>query len=102
MAQLLMTPDGKKVLVDDNQDECIYEDPTGTAYTTDLHAHKARSGKVYFYSHSWSMWQGIGESYHLLTEGEAKAFLLERSQIAGHVAVTRSEAYFPNLFDEDA
>lgn len=113
MAQLLMTPDGKKVQADITKDERLYDAPhnppnTGTAYTsgTDLYVHKARSGKTYFYTHFWSMWQGTDSSYELLTEDEAKEFILDKAQGAGYVAGgvmdDACEKYFPGIFDEDA
>jgi hypothetical protein len=110
---LLMTPEGKKVVVDLKGDATLYDAPhnppnTGTRYTsgTDLMVHKARSGNNYFYTYSWSMWQGSEDSYTLLTENEAREFILTRSQMAGHIANGVNESicleYFPNLFDEDA
>jgi TRAP-type uncharacterized transport system substrate-binding protein len=114
MATILMTPEGKKVAITKKTDVNIYESPrnppnTGTAYTagTDLYAHKARSGKTYFYTYSWSMWQGSQDNYELLTDGEAKQFLLQKAQGTGYNGLDHSEKelaeeYFPGLFDEDA
>ena len=110
---LLRTPEGKKLVVNLQVDECLYDAPhnptnTGTRYTsgTDLYAHKSRSGNIYFYSYDWSMWQGTEDSYTLLTEDETKDFLLNKASISGHVAdgINDSvvEKYFPDLFDEDA
>lgn len=112
MAILLMTPDGKKVAINPRGDPEIYSAPhnppnTGTAYTsgTDLLAHKARSGKVYFYTYHWSMWEGTQSSYNLLTDEEAKQFILEKAQGTGYNGlsdVERAEEYFPGIFAEDA
>lgn len=107
---LLMTPENKRVVVEVSTDECLYDAPhnppnTGLQFTsgTDLYAHKARSGKVYFYTYHWSMWQGSEDSYELFDFDDAKDFLLERATIAGHVAagINQSlvEKYFPGLFD---
>lgn len=114
MAHILMTPEGKKVMINKKEDVALYESPvnppnTGTRYTsgTDLYAHKARSGKLYFYEYHWSMWEGTEESYNLLTEDEAKKFLLEVATMTGYACLSGSEKamaeeYFPGLFDEDA
>jgi hypothetical protein len=112
MAIILMTPEGKKVAINPAVDPEIHSAPhnppnTGTSYTsgTDLLAHKARSGKVYFYTYHWSMWQGSQDSYQLLTEAEAKQFLLDLAEGTGYNGLSdreRAEEYFPGLFDEDA
>ncbi len=84
--QLLMTPEGKKVLIDTNSDIILYDAPhnppnTGTAYTsgTDLFIHRARSGTNYFYAYYWSMWEGEGSRRELVSEDQAKKFILEKS-----------------------
>ena len=114
MALILMTPEGKKVAINPKADVEIYDAPrnppnTGTTYTsgTDLLAHKARSGKVYFYTYHWSMWEGSQSGYELLTDEEAKKFLLEKAQGTGYNGLgnsgkERAEEYFPGIFDEDA
>jgi len=110
---ILKTPDGKKVVVDIKGDVLLYDAPqnppnTGTRFTsgTDLYAHKARSGKVYFYSYFWSMWEGTDSSYKLLTEDEAKEFILDNAGIADHVAAgikwERVKEYFPDIDEETA
>ncbi len=114
MASILRTPEGKKVAINPRDDEQLYSAPrnppnTGTAYTagTDLYVHRARSGRNYFYTHSWSMWQGTEDSYNLLTEDEAKEFLLSKAESSGHTELgsgerDRAEELFPGLCDEDA
>jgi hypothetical protein len=114
MTIVLKTPEGKKVVVDISHDECLYESPhnppnTGTRYTSgvDLYAHKARSGAMYFYSHSWSMWQGTEAEYFLMTDDEMKSALLDHASDAGPGSITdnereRIEKHFPGIFDEDA
>jgi hypothetical protein len=111
---LLMTPEGKKVVVDTGTDECLYEAPrnppnTGTAYTsgTDYYAHRARSGKYYFYSYHWSMWQGEQSHYELLTEEEMKEKILELAGFTypaemGGYEKKLAEKHFPGIFEEDA
>jgi len=112
---VLRTPEnGKKVVVNTSHDVCLYEAPhnppnTGTRYTagTDLYAHKARSGKVYYYSHSWSMWQGSEPEYCLMTDEEMREALVDHASDAGPGSITdtereRIEEYFPGLFVEDA
>lgn len=114
MAYILMTPEGKKVAINPREDVEIYVAPrnppnTGTIYTagTDLLAHRARSGKTYFYTLHWSMWEGSQDSYSLLTDDEAKQFLQEKAQGTGYNGLsssekTRAEEHFPGIFDEDA
>ena len=115
MSIVLMTPEGKKVVVNLNTDNCLYDSPhnppnTGTRYTSglDLYAHKARSGKMYYYSYSWSMWQGHEAEYNLMTDDEMKHALIARAGEAGYGRMSDGERedieqnYFPGIFDEDA
>ncbi|MFA5414145.1 MAG: hypothetical protein WC295_01525 [Methanoregula sp.] len=114
MPIVLKTPEGKKVVIDISHDDCLYESPhnppnTGTRYTsgTDLYAHKARSGAMYFYSYSWSMWQGTEAEYSLMTEAEMRSALVDHASDGGWGAITDNERtgieqYFPGLFDENA
>ena len=113
MTQLLRTPEGKKVVVNAREDACLYAAPhnppnTGTSYTsgTDLHYHVSRSGNKYFYTYSWSMWQGTEVSYELLTEDDAREFILDRAIRHGYVAdgiiESRCLELWPDLFSEDA
>ena len=106
--QLLMTPEGKKIQVTIREDLCLYEAPhnppnTGTTYTsgTDLYYHKARSGKGYYYTYFWSMWQGTEDSYNLVADDEAKSFILERATQAGHVGGGVKESNCESLWGED-
>jgi len=69
---------GKKVILDTNSDQILYDAPTnppntGTTYTrgSDYFVHTSKSGR-YFYRYNWSMWQGEGSSIEVLTEDEAK------------------------------
>ncbi|MDD5510804.1 MAG: hypothetical protein PHI12_08340 [Dehalococcoidales bacterium] len=114
MKHILMTPEEKKVAIDVNTDVCLFGAPrnppnTGTSYTsgTDIYAHKARSGKAYFYTYTWSMWEGVMSSYNLITDDEAKQMLLRKSGKSGydglgHEEMELAEEYFPGIFDEDA
>jgi len=88
--KVLMTPDGKKVVINTEKDVCLYSAPhnppnTGTTYTrgTDLYAHKARSGNIYYYYVHWSMWQGEQTSYELISREEAEKFLLKKASLGG-------------------
>lgn len=85
MPTVLMTPEGKRVVVSVKTDEELYGAPrnppnTGTAYTTgtDLQYHKSRNGNDYFYLYHWSMWQGSGSRYELISKQEAIDFMLEK------------------------
>ena len=115
MSIVLKTPEGKKVVVSLKDDNCLYEAPrnppnTGTRYTSgvDLYAHKARSGKTYFYSYSWSMWQGTEAEFSLMADEEMREALIDHAGEAGHGRMSDSERedieqnYFPGIFDEDA
>ena len=109
-----MTPEGKKVVVAQKNDNCLYESPhnppnTGSRYTsgTDLYVRTARSGAVYYYSHSWSMWQGVEPKYALMSHDEMRRAILEYAGEAGPAAISdrekeNIEGYFPGIFDEDA
>ena len=99
MRRVLMTQDDKKVVIDTKSDDCLYSSPvnppnTGTTYTrgSNLYAHKARSGNIYFYFHHWSMWQGSEDSYCLCTKQEAEEFLLEKLGNSGWDSLEESEA----------
>jgi len=114
MITILRTPEGKKVVINPREDERLYDAPrnppnTGTAYTsgTDLYRHVARSGNAYYYTYSWSMWQGSEASYELIDEDEVKEFLLDKAQCTGVGRISgaewnRAEELFPGLFSEDA
>lgn len=111
---VLRTDDNKKVVINRKTDECLYLAPrnppnTGLSYTSgvDLYMHIAKSGKRYFYLYHWSMWQGTEPYYELITEDEAKEFLLKKAGLSGWSALTESEIkraneLFPSIFDEDA
>ena len=114
MTIVLKTPEGKKVVVSIKEDNCLYESPnnppnTGSSYTrgTDLYAHKARSGTMYYYSYSWSMWQGEEASYQLMTPDEMREALIGAAGYSGPGRMSDGERedilnYFPGIFDEDA
>lgn len=115
MPIVLKTPEGKKVVVDISHDNCLYESPhnppnTGSSYTrgTDLYAHKARSGTMYYYSYSWSMWQGEEAGYQLMTPDEMREALIDAAGYSGPGRMSDGEKedieqnYFPGIFDEDA
>ena len=111
---ILRTPEGKIVKVNTRTDEVLYEAPrnppnTGTTYTrgTDLYRHVARSGKAYYYLCKWSMWQGEEISIELISEEEAKEFLIEKAGDAGWAKLTeeemkRAEEIFLGIFEETA
>lgn len=80
---VLQTEDGKRVVCNTGRDERLYEAPknppnTGTTYTrgTDYYRHVARSGNVYYYAFSWSMWQGDSESTYLVSKDELEERLI--------------------------
>ena len=76
MVILLMTPEGKKVVVS-AADREIYGAPCDPPnFGTDLRVHKARSGRLYYYLYNWSLWNSVGSSYKLLSEEQAKNFVL--------------------------
>jgi hypothetical protein len=90
--------EGGSVVLDSKQDETIYQAPqnppnTGTAYTrgTDLKLHISRKGRKFFYLLHWSMWQGEEDSIELISEQEAKDFLIQKTQSKGWEAPTEDE-----------
>lgn len=98
MKKILMTPEGKKVVIDVEKDEEIYSAPrnppnTGTTYTsgTDLYRHVARSGNEYFYFYNWSMWQGTESSVELATRNEVERFLVKKAGSSGWDGIDDSD-----------
>jgi len=98
MDRVLITDDGKRVIVNTKTDVCLYETPcnppnTGTDYTrgTDLYAHRARSGNVYFYLHHWSLWQRESSWLELVDRHEALDFLLEKARLTNVAAMDEDE-----------
>lgn len=112
MPTILKTPEGRKVIVDILHDECLYESPhnspnTGTRCTsgTDLYIHKARSGTLYYYSHTWSILPGNVDEFCLVTADEMKSALIDRASGYGDPSqqeLDRAENHFPGTFGEDA
>ena len=95
---VLRTQDGKKAVIDATKDAALYRAPvnppnTGTRYTsgTDLLAHTARSGTVYFYLYRWSMWQGSEDSFELIDKETAEAFLTKKAGLAGWATLDERE-----------
>lgn len=111
---VLMTPEGKRVVIDPSSDIALYESPhnppnTGTDFTRgeDLYVHKARSGTLYYYTFTWSMWQGDEPRYRLITPDEAREFLLQCAGYTRWAALSPkelalAEEHFPGIFEEDA
>jgi hypothetical protein len=98
MDRVLITDDGKRVIVNTKTDVCLYETPCnppnpGTDYTrgTDLYAHRARSGNVYFYLHHWSLWQRESSWLELVDRHEALDFLLEKARLTNVAAMDEDE-----------
>lgn len=114
MKHVLLNENGERVVIDMKKDECLYSAPvnppnTGTAFTrgTDLYAHKAQSGKVYFYANRWSLWQGEEGGIRLMTKEEAEEFLTEKLSLTGCGALdeadaAKCEAYGLDLLTETA
>ena len=114
MMYVLKTNDGKIVRVNPKTDTCLYSAPTnppntGLRYTrgSDLYMHIAQSKKRYFYILEWSMWQGEEENVYLVSEAEAKNFLIEKAGLSGWAQLSDSEMkqaeeVFPGIFDETA
>lgn len=96
---VLRTQDDKKVVIDVQKDVTLYRSPvnppnTGTRYTagTDLLAHTARSGTVYFYFYRWSMWEGDENSFELIEDrNEVEAFLTHKAGLSGWVGLDEHE-----------
>lgn len=106
--KVLMTPNSKRVVINTTKDPQLYGAPqnppnTGLDYTrgTDLYAHKARGGKIYYYYQHWSMWQGEEGSYELISKAEAEDYLLEKAGLAGWAGLTESEIETAKQFGFD-
>ena len=112
--KVLMTPENKRVVIDTEKDEKIYNAPvnppnTGTRYTegTDVYRHVARSGNEYFYFYTWSMWQGSESSYELATKEELENFLIKKAGLGywespDDEEIRRFEEIGINIYVEDA
>ena len=105
---VLRTQDGKKVVIDVSKDKHLYRCPvnppgSGTSgFTgTDLLAHTARSGNVYFYFHHWSMWQGSVDSFSLIDRNTAEEFLIEKAGLSGQYGLDEREIEFAKEFGFD-
>ena len=98
MKHVLRTQDDKKVVIDVEKDVKLYRSPvnppnTGTRYTsgTDLLAHTARSGNVYFYFYNWSMWEGHEDSFELCSKDSAEKFLTRKAGLSGWAGLDEHE-----------
>jgi len=114
MIKLLKTKEGKIVKVDMEKDTCLYQAPvnpphTGTAFTrgTNLYAHKTEKGGLYFYAYDWTMWDKESDSIYLVSEKEAREFLIEKAGIMSWGGLNpeemdTAEEFFPGIFEETA
>lgn len=110
--RVLKTPDGEDVVVSINSDVCLYKVPMNPPFTergytagNDIYAHKAQSGAIYYYTHSWSLKQPAG--YSLLTADEVRNRLINLAGLSGWSRLNSdemktAERYFPGIFDEAA
>jgi len=114
MAQILITEDGKRIDITSGN-TCLYSAPhnppnTGSTYTrgTDLFTHKARSGKYYYFTEYWSMWQGEESSTSLLSRKEAIEFLQNKAASSGKDSLSKAgmkeavEHFGEDIFSENA
>lgn len=92
------THDGKRVVCDTETDTQLFDAPnnppnTGSRYTrgTDVYAHKAKSGAVYFYAYHWSMWQGEESSAELWTAEQVEEFFTSRMTGDDHARPSNRE-----------
>lgn len=111
---VFIAQDGARVVCDTKTDPQIYDAPnnppnTGTRYTrgTDIYAHRAKSGAVFFYARHWSMWQGEQESVELMTADEVREFFAARLNGDWHARPAEEEIaqlseYGIDLFEETA
>lgn len=114
MSKHIFTHDNKRIVCDTAVDDCIYDAPnnppnTGTRYTrgTDIYAHRAKSGTVYFYGRNWSMWQGESETVELMTADDVKEFFASRLNGDYHARpadeeIAKLSDYGIDLFEETA
>ena len=114
MRKVLMTPEGKRVIIDTKKDVCLFKAPvnppnTGIKYTTgtDLYYHKSRNGNDYYYFYHWSMWQGSEDTLELVEKDKVEQFLLKKAGNIGwdslsEESIKELEKYGFNLLEEDA
>lgn len=114
MSKHIFSDNGKRIVCDTSIDDQIYDAPhnppnTGTRYTrgTDIYAHKAKSGAVYFYARHWSMWQGEEERVELMGADEVRDFFDARMNGDYHARpsdeeIAKLSEYGIELFDETA
>lgn len=94
MERVLLTEDGKRVVINTKTDPVLYSSPcnppnTGTNYTrgTDLHYHKSRKGNEYFYFLHWSLWEKEQNVLELISRSDAEEFLIRKASLIGHGSI---------------
>jgi len=101
--RVLKSDDGKKIVIDVNKDPCIYEDSRYNATRgLDLHAHKAESGKIFFYFYRWSQWENENTDVELCTKEYAEEFLINRSGNITEDEIKVAKEYGIDLLEETA
>ena len=109
MSILLKTPEGDFINITRGKNICLYLAPEGfPGYTrgTNLFMHISPSGRRYFYTYRWSLWAGEDPAIiELISEEEARDFLLKRAQWSGleglkPVEIELAKKIFPGSFEE--
>lgn len=103
MKHVLRTVDKKKVVVEIDTDTKLYDAPTLRGYTrgVDIYAHKAQSGAVYFYTHTWSRWQTEYAMFALISREKAEDMLTGLAGTCGDGALTEREIAQAKTFGFD-
>lgn len=108
MKHVLRTEDKKKVVIDIENDSQLY---AASAHRetrgTDLYAHRAQSGKIFFYMHEWSRWEGEVDQFILISRDKVEDRLIRLAGLCGDAALTeaefqRAEEFGFNLLEETA
>jgi len=83
--------DEKKVLLDTQKDEIIYDahaaawkrtgTDRGATRGIDLYVHKCKDGTLVFYKYHWTRWQGEANYIEAITKDEAEQFVEENFDV---------------------
>lgn len=101
MTVVLMSDEGKRIVVNKDSDVRLYSDGTTNATRGDrLYCHKSRNGNIYYYVYHWTLWQGESNQYELLSKTQAIDYL--SGKILSSEEEENIRTYLPEFFEEDA
>jgi hypothetical protein len=85
MTKILFLPDGSRFVASLKSDIKVYDhpsnDPSGRDFRegTDLLAHKTQRHGWVYYTYFWSRYQGVPDSFDVVSKDEAIRFIAEHS-----------------------